>query len=62
MPETAKKQFAETIEWLRALTMERMKTREGRDDIRATFGCGIEGYEDEEVDGIPPGMFNSPML
>lgn len=47
-PERAKAEFANTIAWLKRVTAEKMKTKEGRDDIRRTFGCKIEGFEDEQ--------------
>lgn len=57
----AKRDFEEIIKLLRDETQKLVKTREGRDLIRRELGCRIDGYEDEEVGGIPPGLFNSPM-
>lgn len=46
--ESAKQQFSEMILWLKEVTRENLKTKEGRDDIRRTFGCRIEGFESED--------------
>ena len=57
----AQSEFSRIVEVIKARTKQLMQTREGRDEIRKTFGCRIEGFEEEEKNGIPPGMFNSPM-
>lgn len=59
--ETAKVEFAETIGRLKREVADRMKTRRGRDDIRRTFGCRIEGFAEEETSPPQGGLFNSPM-
>lgn len=58
-PDRAKQQFGVVIQAIKDKTKELMKTREGRDIIRGTFGCRIEGFENEGNPG--GGLFDSPM-
>ena len=58
----AKQEFDKIIEGLKELVRPYMQTKEGRDQIRRTFGCRIEGCEEEEKDfkWSPGDMFHGP--
>lgn len=44
--------FEDMMEMIKDMVRPYMETKEGRDQIRQTFGCRIGGYEEEEK-GLP---------